>query len=1149
MSKKKFLDFFLFLSVFYFFLNNFQVNCDSLNQECPRNQPILKSTGECVMDFCTKEQYANSECNIANSIVKEQFITEFLYTTEKSLPIFSSMGTNENGDIFFEASSGLPFSTKTHFTYESDGREYIDGILKNVINSGNNFFSTNGDGAAITINSHKCYLKLSANQSIEMFDYDIKKYTFANITEIFGEIKSEKNSLLRTNVANTFIYAYITTDNYLMMQKFKVVSNDASNCIQIIKTLKEDVKSIQKNSRRCMITKNQYVECLDINEEQMYVIRIYNSDLKFLKQYELEKNYATLDKTYNLYHECVWLKDEISIFTYYNSTNENAKPILVLKKLTVKSSQVTLSNLNIYLIRDIVFKTMNYKFSPTENGLAIFNEYYFGVTSLAWEQELGIGPQHLVVALANIFNDDKTIDTHYFDIPLSGLYDINYHSNLRSFGYKNAYGVQMNFVRNNIPSSGFIVFGYANTTDPEPVNNLFDKYTSYTIKVKDYYTGIENNLFCYVFVNLEITQVPSSTYFTVKTASNKVLKKGSKITLNDEITITKVSGRNPPSGRYVLGIAPYLNEADYGGFTSCSVARDMFGEQIPTNWYPDEFYGRTIEFKFTVGIECFENCLTCVEKGLDINDQKCTGCKNGYYFLDNTHNCFGEIPEGYYFNETKMTYMPCYESCKVCNKYKEGNNHNCIVCKNNYMFYPNSNCYICKHENKYLNYAQTECIDKIPSGYYVNDTIYNTINKCYEKCKTCNQEGNDENMNCLSCDNDKGYYLKEGINNCLKIDEIQEGEYLDNETNVIKKCNIACKTCSSKEIINEYGDVINCEECNIDKGYLPIKGTKICSNIFNHSIIYGNLIPPINEVTTNKIEEQFTINTLGPISTEIIKQCHPNCLTCDDNISEDENDMNCLTCNNIEGYYMVEGTHICAKLPYPGYYLNNNTILKKCYKDCLTCFQGPTFNEQGEMISMNCEACNELAGLYLINKTKNCEGNDDIYSDICPEDKPILKDGKCLLIYCTEEEFAKNICVITNPVIKNQYVNYIPEIFKYEQPIYSTLGQINDEHLLFQSNLGNPYSSRNFYYIDENARGHYDGSPNKVINLNSSLYSTYSNSALLKINESLIFMKLSNYESLELFDLTKDINTYVRLEDKLGYKVESSRNSLLRTND
>ena len=97
-----------------------------------------------------------------------------------------------------------------------------------------------------------------------MYDYDIKKYTFVNIKEIFGEIKSEKNSLLRTNINNIFIYAYITKDNYLMMQKFKVVSNDAKNCIQIIKTLKEDVKSLPKNSRRCLITKNQYIECLDL---------------------------------------------------------------------------------------------------------------------------------------------------------------------------------------------------------------------------------------------------------------------------------------------------------------------------------------------------------------------------------------------------------------------------------------------------------------------------------------------------------------------------------------------------------------------------------------------------------------------------------------------------------------------------------------------------------------------------------------------------------------------------------------------------------------------------------------------------------------------------------------------------------------------
>ena len=45
------------------------------------------------------------------------------------------------------------------------------------------------------------------------------------------------------------------------MQKFKIISNNASNGIKIIKTLIEDEKTISKNSRRCLITSNQYIEC------------------------------------------------------------------------------------------------------------------------------------------------------------------------------------------------------------------------------------------------------------------------------------------------------------------------------------------------------------------------------------------------------------------------------------------------------------------------------------------------------------------------------------------------------------------------------------------------------------------------------------------------------------------------------------------------------------------------------------------------------------------------------------------------------------------------------------------------------------------------------------------------------------------------
>ena len=190
------------------------INC----AECPRDKPILNSkTGNCEMTYCTLEEYSSQKCTISNSVIKKQWINEFLYETEKSSPIYSSIGTSNQGDVFFESSLGTPYSTKRLFTLKDDGREYIDGIKKNIINSGNNMYSKFGIGAVVTINAHRCYMKLSHNESLEMYDFDDKKYTFASMKEKFGyEIKSEKNTLLRTNVENTFIFAYISKENYLM---------------------------------------------------------------------------------------------------------------------------------------------------------------------------------------------------------------------------------------------------------------------------------------------------------------------------------------------------------------------------------------------------------------------------------------------------------------------------------------------------------------------------------------------------------------------------------------------------------------------------------------------------------------------------------------------------------------------------------------------------------------------------------------------------------------------------------------------------------------------------------------------------------------------------------------------------------------------
>ena len=169
-------------------------------KECPEDRPILNpETQECTLQYCTEEDYTNKKCIVSNSVIKKQWINEFLYSTEERSPIYSSFGRNSDGDIYFESSLGNPYSQKKIFTLKSDGREYIDGLRRNEINLDSNLYGTKGNGVIVEINGHKCYLKLSNYESVEMYDFDDKKYTSTKLQDILGyKIESTKNSLLIT---------------------------------------------------------------------------------------------------------------------------------------------------------------------------------------------------------------------------------------------------------------------------------------------------------------------------------------------------------------------------------------------------------------------------------------------------------------------------------------------------------------------------------------------------------------------------------------------------------------------------------------------------------------------------------------------------------------------------------------------------------------------------------------------------------------------------------------------------------------------------------------------------------------------------------------------------------------------------------------
>jgi len=287
--------------------------------ECPLDKPIYDNeTNSCTLKYCTKEQFENEECIISNKIIKEQWLSRILHISNTTKMIYPTIALGTNNDLFFETNIGR--TRKIFYSMEENGRGFMDESQFNYIefNNNNNIFTTYGNSALVTINNNKCFFKLSFYESIEMYDLVEKKYTINKLESFFRyKIQSYYNSLLRTKEENVFIYAYITTGNYLAMQKFKIITNDASNCTQIIKTLIEEEKTIPKNSRKCLITDTQYIECLDMDVEQTYYIRLYDKDLNFKKKFKLDNNNSPLKRAYSIYHEASFLKNSMSIFIYF----------------------------------------------------------------------------------------------------------------------------------------------------------------------------------------------------------------------------------------------------------------------------------------------------------------------------------------------------------------------------------------------------------------------------------------------------------------------------------------------------------------------------------------------------------------------------------------------------------------------------------------------------------------------------------------------------------------------------------------------------------------------------------------------------------------------------------------------------------------
>ena len=488
--------------------------------------------------------------------------------------------------------------------------------------------------------------------------------------------------------------------------------------------------------------------------------------------------------------------------------------------------------------------------------------------------------------------------------------------------------------------------------------------------------------------------------------------------------------------------------------------------------------------------KCFQNCKKCNELG-NSNDNKCTECNNNMIF-ELGSNCYEKCPQNEYYYFDDLNQFHCSPNCPSNYKLISSKSKCIKECKDEppYIFLYENTClescppsYHAVNENnicelalncdKYYNYEHTGCLDIIPQGFFLNNSIEKTIDKCHEKCLECNMGSVMKDL-CTECNKGKNYYEKkddnlneDGFIQCYK--DNPEGYYLDLNELIFKKCYKSCKYCDNigntthqfcSECYDKYTlNGTNCYEicqyyyyfddnfeyhCTIDEN-CPSDRSKLivdknecveaCFGDYKFEIFnkcYTSCPPNTyyNFDQTNCIEvipEGFYLN-----STQTIDKCPQKCHEC--NLESINNNL-CINCNNALNYFkkedfiLINGYYDCFTDQQDNYYLDiNNNLYKRCHKNCKSC------NELGNIQNNKCTECFSNSTLNGTNCYEICQYYyyfDDSGEYICTQDEhcPNIRNklnidtGECIKECFGENKYEfNNICYKECPI--NTFYNY-----------------------------------------------------------------------------------------------------------------------------
>ena len=532
----------------------------------------------------------------------------------------------------------------------------------------------------------------------------------------------------------------------------------------------------------CLVTDNNFIECLYINNNRYYVA-IYDESLNFLNNILLDSDTINFqnNERYSYFSNsisAIHLKKEIGVFAYYinNIGITEFSPLRMQINELIFEEDIPRFN-NVIPRKEIIeIYTDNFNYY-NNNYVRFYFESLIKINDNKYSYTYYYSESIIILIIFDLYgNNNDNIFIRYYKIN-TNLYNLEIYDDLKLFKYNLFLGISFRFCyASNIDIyNSFLIFGYSSKNINKISLDIYKQNQGFIYDVKNY-ISIDNNLFgynLYIKISYISNSLKGIKFFSIN--DNKAINKNDLIDQDDHILIDFSDIKIKIGEIHTIEITWTISTDEYDKLSDYYDKIDNYGDEDYSNFYESKILEEkifTIEFKFV----CFESSKkTCNYPNL--TTKIIQNYSNDIIFLSNFVYKGEE-------NNLLNTYLALnnYDSNNYCSNDEININQYIFMneCINEYPTYYISDSsnycnFMCENENQYI--FNSKYYDSCPEG-----TISDLSEDSKKICKCEKLYYTDENFNniCLSsllCDNNHPI-LDKNTNECLNYRVKYGNEYL-----------------------------------------------------------------------------------------------------------------------------------------------------------------------------------------------------------------------------------------------------------------------------------------------------------------------------------------------------------------------------------